>query len=270
MVTSMRTFSILAAALTASVLAAALLLGACMQSTRAEEVTPEQRLSQRIDAAEQAAREHPDAVEKQLALAKLLHRKGAYGEKDAARRADEMLQEMHEAYPDQPLVAAYAGAAKMMRAQRTLLPWKKGELVKQGGAMIERALEQARETPADDELEVRYVRAVSAASLPEWMEQGELARDEFAALAEVAPDAVRDGRLTAHQAAVILVRHAAALRESGNIEAAKRALDQAVELSPGSHAGAEARTALEELSNPDRANAADPEPAKASGTRATG
>ncbi|MFW6336593.1 MAG: hypothetical protein ACOC3G_05650 [Phycisphaeraceae bacterium] len=256
MVTRMRTFSILAAALGACVLAAALLLGACMQSTRAEEVTPEQRLSQHIDAAERAAREHPDDVEKQLALAKLLHRKGAYGEKDAAQRADEMLQELYEAHPDRPLVAAYAGAAKMMRAQRTLLPWKKGELVKQGGAMIERALEQAGDTPADEEWEVRYVRAVSAASLPEWMEQGELARDEFAELAEVAPEAVRDGRLTAHQAAVILVHHAAALREAGKTEAARRALDNAVELSPDSHAGAEARAALQAMSTPDRTSAA--------------
>ena len=251
MVTRLRTLSILAVGLTLALLAAALLLGSCMESTRADEVTPEQRLSQRIDAAEQAVREHPDDLEKQLTLAKLLHRRGAYGEEEAAERADEMLQNLYASHPDDPLVAAYAGAAKMMRARRTLLPWKKGKLVEQGGEMIERALRQARDTPADDELEVRYVRAVSAASLPQWMEQGELAREEFAELADVAAEAVRDRKLAAHQGAVVLLRHAAALREAGDIDAAKRALRKAIGLSPGSHAGAEARAVLADLSAED-------------------
>ena len=225
----------------------AMLLGSCIESTRAKEVTPEQRLSQRIDAAERAVRDSPDNAQRKLALAKLLHRRGAHGHDDAAERADRMLQELHEAHPDHPLIAAYAGAARMMRAERTLLPWKKGDLVKQGGAMIEQALERARETPAEEELEVRYVRAVSAASLPAWMEQGKLAREEFAALAEVASEAVEQGELAAHQGARVLLYHAAALREEGDIKAAKQALRKAIELSPDSHAGAEARAALAEL-----------------------
>ena len=225
----------------------ALLLGSCIESTRAEQVTPEQRLSQRIDAAEQSVRDSPDNVQRKLTLAKLLHRRGAHGHDDAAKRADRMLQKLHEAHPDHPVIAAYAGAARMMRAERTLLPWKKGELVKQGGAMIEQALERARESRAEDELEVRYVRAVSAASLPAWMEQGELARAEFAALAEVVSEAVEQGELASHQGARVLLYHAAALREQGEIEAAKRALRKAIDLSPDSHAGAEARAALAEL-----------------------
>lgn len=248
MPTRLRLTSILTASLAGIALVISpLLLGSCIGSTQTEQPTPDQQLQQRIDTARRDARQRPDEVAAQLEWAKLLHLQGSLGNEDAAKQADRLLQQLHQAHPDHPRVKAYAAAATMMRAERTFLPWKKGKLVKKGGKMIERAMELAEQTPAQDQLEVRYVRALSAASLPPWMEQGEIARREFAELAQVAEEAASNGELSPQQAARVLLHHATALHDRGDPKAAKRALRKAVDLSPDSHAGAEARRMLNEM-----------------------
>lgn len=237
-----------AGAALALVALAALPAGAGEASSDApSDASPDAWLRSRIERAERAVEAEPEALEARLHLAKLLHLSGSLGDKGDASRADDMLQRLRRAHPDRPRVLAYAGSAMMLRAKRTWLPWKKGDLVEAGGELIERALQRAERTPAADELEVRFVKAVSADSLPGWMGQKETARREFAALAAVAAEAVADGRLLRDQAATVLVRHAERCADEDRTDEARRLYRRAIELSPESHAAARSREALDDL-----------------------
>lgn len=230
-----------------AVLAVLVLLAPVASPARADAGgDPDRWLEERIERAERAVDDEP-TFEHRLLLAKLLHLKGSHGNKGAAKRSDRMFQALREDHGDDPRVLAYAGSAMMLRAKRAWLPWKKGALVEDGGELITRAMALAERTPEADETEVRFVRAVSVANLPGWMEQEAVAKRDFEALAASAEQAVRDGRLSQYQAASALVHRAGYLADADREAEARELYRRAIELSPKSHAAAAAREALEDL-----------------------
>jgi len=205
----------------------------------------DRRLDQRIQEAEQHL-ETADA-EARVTLAKLLHLKGSLGDTAAAKRAQRMFDALRQDLGDGPVLLAYAGSAKMLQAKRTWLVWKKGKLVEEGRDLLNAALEKARASDPDAVLEVRFLRAVSADKLPDWMGQREVVTAEFAAIAEVVPDAVEHGWLSKYQASSALYHHARDLIEAGRPDAARPLLEQAIAYAPDSHAAVNAQQALAEL-----------------------
>lgn len=222
----------------------------CAAPTPAPAVTPreaDRQLEQRLDQARREAEQHPKDREARLRYAKLLHLKGSLGDARAAKRAQAMFESLRQTHGDDPLLLAYAGSAKMLQAKRTWLVWKKGDLVEAGGDLLNRALAEARATPEPDELEVRFLRAVSADKLPDWMGQRELVTSEFAALAERVPDAVEQGRLSPYQAASTLYHRGRDLIDAGRGNEARPLLQRAIDLAPDSHAALHAQEALARL-----------------------
>lgn len=81
--------------------------------------------------------------------------------------------------PANPVLMAYAGSAISMKANTTLLPWKKMSYAEDGLAMLDKAL--AMLTPAHDApvqhdipgaLEVRFVAASTFLAVPGFMNRG--------------------------------------------------------------------------------------------------
>lgn len=101
------------------------------------------------------------------------------GETESIDKAAEAFAAMLEREPANPVVMAYAGAARAMRANTTLLPWKKIAHAEEGLALLDKAL--AMLAPAHDaplqnatpgSLEVRFVAASTFVSVPGFMNRG--------------------------------------------------------------------------------------------------
>jgi hypothetical protein len=95
------------------------------------------------------------------------------GDDAAADDAATRFAALSQAEPTDPVLMAYAGAARSMRARGALLPWNKMSLAEDGLAQIDKAL--ALLTPADDQplhrgtpasLETRFVAASTFLALP--------------------------------------------------------------------------------------------------------
>ena len=176
-----------------------------------------------------------------------LHLEGVAGDDDAAERALGRLIELHGADPADNLTAAYLGSARVLAAKRYLAPWKKGETCMQGLALLDEAVESAPE-----DLEIRFLRAVSTYPLPAFFRRRAESAADFAWLAARCEKAVEDERLSPAVAALSLVRHGD-VHAPDDLASARDAWQLACELAPGTEA---AREAAEKLADtePHRAD----------------
>lgn len=101
------------------------------------------------------------------------------GDSATVEQAAEAFAALLRTEPGNPVVMAYAGAATSMRANTTLLPWKKMSYAEDGMAQIDKAL--ALLTPAHDAvvqrnvpgvLEARFVAANTFLAVPGFMNRG--------------------------------------------------------------------------------------------------
>ena len=101
------------------------------------------------------------------------------GEEAAIEKSAAAFSALMKADPGNPVLMAYAGAATSMRANTTMLPWKKMGYSEDGLALLDKAL--ALLTPAHDAplqhgvpgaLEVRFVAASTFLGVPGFMNRG--------------------------------------------------------------------------------------------------
>lgn len=101
------------------------------------------------------------------------------GDDKAIEKSADAFTALLKAEPTNPVLMAYAGSAVSMKANTTLLPWKKMSYAEDGLAMLDKAL--AMLTPAHNApvqhdvpaaLEVRFVAANTFLAVPGFMNRG--------------------------------------------------------------------------------------------------
>jgi len=162
------------------------------------------------------------------------------GKPGALDESRDSLIRLHSNNPTDPLIMAYLGSARLLEAARAMAPWRKGKLAKEGLRMLDEAVEKSPE-----QLEIRFLRAVSTSHLPDFFKRWKQSQSDLAWLAPRVPAAVAGGRLDARLGAAALYHHGLALARSNDLSRANAAWREAIRLGPDTRAGADARKKLE-------------------------
>lgn len=192
----------------------------------------------RLRALEAAVRARPRDVDARFALARQLHLLGVDGDEEAHERALALLEVVAAARPG-PRADAWLGSARLLQARFTLAFWNKGDLVKDGLALLDRAVKAA---PGD--VEVRFLRGVGSYHLPFFFDRGDRAADDLAWVAARAAGAVEQGALAPDVAAAALFLHGVCRHDRGAFGEAQTAWRQAIALAPASAHGRAAAARL--------------------------
>ncbi len=172
--------------------------------------------------------------------ARNLYLQGVDGDEDAAEKARKILEELVQQEPDNPLVVAYLGSCRVLESKEAVLPWKKGELAREGLKLLDRAVNMAPEN-----LEVRFVRGVSSYPLPFFFGVGDQAKEDFAFVAARLAD---DPTATRPEiAAGAFYYHGICLEDDGRESEAVRFWKKAAAAAPGSSFAEKAGEKLEEM-----------------------
>jgi hypothetical protein len=175
----------------------------------------------------------------QYSKARALYYKGSEGDKDAYEQSARLFAALHIERPDDPRVRAYYGSVRLWEASHIWALWKKNSLSKEGIQMMDSAVQTDPQN-----LELRFVRAVTDYSLPSFFHRREQAAQEFTFLAAKAHEAARTGKLEPRLAAASLYFHGVFLRDAADKGGAAAAWKEAIVIAPQSRA---ARDSTEEL-----------------------
>ena len=104
------------------------------------------------------------------------HQEGVGGDKDAVRRAQDILEELQRAHPDDARVRAFLGNTYALRARDAVL-FRKMKWLREGVDLLDGAVAAAPNDP-----HVRSVRAVNSYQLPALFGRREIATKDFATL----------------------------------------------------------------------------------------
>lgn len=174
--------------------------------------------------------------------ARALYYKGADGDKEAYEQATKLFDSLHAQSPGDPRIEVYTGSLSLWEASHTWALWKKNSLSKEGIEMMDSAV-QAK--PQD--LEIRFVRAVTDYSLPSFFHRRQQAQQDFSWLAAQAREAVSSGRLEARLGAASLYFHGMFLHDSANDKAAEDAWKEAIAIDPQSRAARDSAAELKKV-----------------------
>lgn len=183
--------------------------------------------------------EHREPAGPAMSEVRTLYYAGAAGDDKAREQGARMLEELARSHPQNPLVTAYLGSVRLMESGRTLAVWRKGRLAKEGLTALDKAVAQAPEN-----LEVRFVRAVSTFHLPGMFRREEQCREDFAWLAARAESAAESGELERRLAAAALFHHGVLRERSGDAGGARSAWMAAARIGPETPAGRDAAAKL--------------------------
>ena len=165
--------------------------------------------------------------------------KAVDGDRQAARNAAAALTGLLASGLATPVQRAFAGSLRVLESGHTFAPWKKGKLAKEGLLELESAV-----AAAPNDLEVRFVRAMSTFHLPSFFKREEQSAADFKLLATAAPQAVATGKLEPRIAASALYHHGIFLERKGDKTGAEEAWKAAAQIAPQSRAAAEAQRRL--------------------------
>ncbi|MEX2670685.1 MAG: hypothetical protein WD294_01105 [Phycisphaeraceae bacterium] len=206
-------------------------------------------LEDRIDRAEQAVQHDADDLNNLLEYGRALYLGGMQ------RPAEPWTQEavahwntLLRKHADEPTVLAYAGSVRFIESREAFLPWEKGRLAKEGEALLNRAV-----ALAPDDLEVRWLRAVTASQLPAFFNADAKAKADFAYLAQALKRRAEEGAGSARgnlepaMVASVWYHHGNYLQRRGETAAARAAWTQAIDAAPQSGAAEAAAERLGEL-----------------------
>lgn len=174
-----------------------------------------------------------------LLQAKQMYLKAVEGDAEAAREAGKLLTTLREQSPSNPVIEAYFGSMQLLESGRTLLPWKRAKLAKEGLIALDDAV-----TRAPESLEVRYLRAISLFHLPKFFKREQQAAQDFSKLASRVVPAARSGIIDPRFAASALYHHGIFLHRQGRTQEAEEFWRGAAEIAPQSRAAAQALTRL--------------------------
>lgn len=181
------------------------------------------------------------SYKQKLARAKDVFYRSVAGDKEALPQAHRILDELGGGDSPDPEVVAYTGAVELLEANRAGMVWDKIRLAREGLDLQDKAVKDA-----PDNLEVRFLRGVTDYQLPDFLGRHDIGVQDLAAVAAVAEQASRTGRLDKRAAAAALVYHGKALEQRYKIPEAIAAWQTAVRISPDSPGGVDAAKHLAE------------------------
>lgn len=178
----------------------------------------------------------------EFSRARALYYKGSDGDNQAYESAAKLFDTLDAQAPNDPRIEVYTGSLRLWQASHTWAIWKKNSLSKEGIQMMDAAVQ------ADpNNLEIRFVRAVTDYSLPSFFHRHEQSNEDFALLASQASVAAAEGKLEPRLAAASLYFHGLFLHEGSKASAAEKAWRQAIELAPESRAARDSAEQLKKL-----------------------
>ncbi len=174
-----------------------------------------------------------------LASARSAYFRDVGGEHDADAAARQQFNALHRDHPNDPVVSAYSGSLELLEAARTWALWKKHMLSQEGLAEMDAAV-----SAAPDNLEARFVRALTTWHLPFFFHRKAQAESDLAAIAPRAEQASRSGVLPPPLAAAALDYYGQVLAGREDRSGAQRAFEAALRVDPKSPGGQDARKRL--------------------------
>jgi hypothetical protein len=171
--------------------------------------------------------------------AKAAYLRATDGDSVALREAESLFAALMSANPENPVYTAYHGSLQVLQSARTMAPWKKGRLAKNGLSALDAAVSRA-----PDNLEVRFLRAISTVPLPGFFHRADQCAADFAWLAVRVEAAAESAAFDRRYGASALYQHGRFLARLGRHQAAVDAWKGAVRLAPESRGGNEARKRL--------------------------
>lgn len=171
--------------------------------------------------------------------ARRLYFQGTYGNKSAASEADKLFLKLFQESPQDPLLKVYYGSERLLEASHPWAIWKKYKLSKVGIQCMDSAVDSA-----PDNLEVRFVRAVTTYNLPSFFDRKKQSKADFNFLSSRVAEAVKQGQLDPDIAASALLFYGKICRSEDHPRQAIAAWTTAHSLAPLSKAG---KDAVEEL-----------------------
>ena len=182
------------------------------------------------------AANHPDqGYAQKLATARTLYFEEVQGrhsdEDDAQKSFDALLRER----PADPVPTAYVGSLELLESARTWAVWRKHELANEGLAKLDSAV-----TAAPDNLEARFVRALTTWHLPFFFHRKEQAEGDLAFIAPRAEQAAARGILPPPLAAAALDYWGQVLEDRDDAQGARNAYQTALRIDSASPGGVDA------------------------------
>ena len=185
---------------------------------------------------------HPLATSnyaQQLASARSAYFRDIGGEHDADALARKQFEALRREHPQDPVITAYSGSLELLEAARTWAVWKKHTLSQEGLAQMDAAV-----NAAPDNLEARFVRALTTWHLPFFFHRKAQAESDLAAIAPHAEQASHNGQLPPQLAAAALDYYGQVLAGREDENGARRAYEAALRVDPKSPGGQDARKRL--------------------------
>ena len=164
------------------------------------------------------------------------------GQRGADERARQQFAALAAEHPHEPVVDAYLGSLDLLESARTFAVWRKHTLAQTGLEKLDTAVNQAPE-----DLEARFVRALTTWHLPFFFHRKEQAEQDLGFIAPRAEQAAQQGRLPAPLAAAALDYWGQVLADQQGkqqAEQARQAFAAAVRVDPASPGGTDARKRL--------------------------
>ncbi len=173
-------------------------------------------------------------------------RKAYFADLDGQPGADDLARQQFTALaverPHEPVVDAYLGSLDLLESARTFAVWRKHTLAADGLEKLDAAVNRA-----PDNLEARFVRALTTWHLPFFFHRKEQAEQDLGYIGPRAEQAARQGSLPAPLAAAALDYWGQVLAEhqaENPRQPARDAFEAAVRVDPASPAGEDARKRL--------------------------
>lgn len=112
--------------------------------------------------------------EEYLSEARALYQGGVAGDTNAARQALRLLESLNKKLPNNNLIKAYYGGAYILKAREETNLVNKGKISHQGMNILDSALSKE-----PDNIEIRIVHAYVCKYLPDWLNRGVSAIEDF-------------------------------------------------------------------------------------------
>ena len=180
--------------------------------------------------------------ETQFQQARSLYYQGSYGDRSAASKGDKLFSKLYKDAPRDARVKAYYGSERLLEAAHTWAPWKKYSLSKEGIQLLDSAVEGA-----PNDLEVRFVRAVTTYNLPGFFGRRKQSEQDFGYLSTRVAGAAKDGKLESSIAASALLFYGRICRDRAKPDQASVAWKSAENIAPHSKAGRDSASELARL-----------------------
>ena len=117
---------------------------------------------------------HAKPWEEYFNEARTFYQMGVAGDTEAARKALELLEELCNKVPGNSLLQAYYGSAYILKAREESNLVNKGKISSQGLKILDSAMSKD-----PDNIEIRIVHAFVCMNLPEWLNRGPSAIEDF-------------------------------------------------------------------------------------------